>query len=84
MRRACNLDSGRLASDPGRPPRLRAFAFSIDGLVFEPLGHSDPVAMSDYRGSRLFLTTYTERATGGSAVFADFDYVVGERQGRML
>ncbi len=40
--------------------------------------------MSDYRGSRLFLTTYTERATGGSAVFADFDYVVGERQGRML
>lgn len=61
-----------------------SFAASTDGIRFDPLCDSDPVVMSDYRGSRLFLTTYTEHTPGGSAVFSDFDYVLDDRRGRTL
>ncbi len=52
------------------------FSFSIDGVTFTPFGPTIPLTWSYYRGDRLGLYSYNNKADAGYVDFASFTYTL--------
>ena len=58
------------------------YAYSTDGITFEPVGNTDLASWSDYRGTRLALFTTAPTDNAGTARFTAFRYRI--RQNHLI
>ena len=63
----------RLTFDATTPDGF-AFAYSLDGKHFEPLGEAFSAHNGFWKGARVALYSYNESRTAGTAWFRDFVY----------